>query len=220
MKVEKSIIFVALALAIACAIARLVFSGRQAPKELVSPAPKAAQKLTPAQPKVDIPPAAPLAEAPVAVAKVPAPAASNPAAETATPAKPLKADTKGPKAAAQAGPRGSSAKAPLQDPLARVALALVGADPTAEAYWFAAINDPTLPAEERQDLIEDLNEDGLSDPKHPAPEDLPLLLSRIQLIEAAGPNAMDQVNTDAFQEAYKDLVNLANVALGRGEPVR
>jgi hypothetical protein len=31
---------------------------------------------------------------------------------------------------------------------------------------------------------------------------------------------MDEVNADAFLEAYKDLVNLAAVALGRGEPVR
>jgi hypothetical protein len=49
---------------------------------------------------------------------------------------------------------------------------------------------------------------------------LPVILSRILLIEAVGPDAMDQVNADAFQEAYKDLVNLANLALGGGGPVR
>ena len=86
--------------------------------------------------------------------------------------------------------------------------------------WYGAINDASLSPHERQDLIEDLNEDGISDPKHPSPEDLPIILSRIQLIEAAGPYAMDQVNADAFQEAYKDLVNLANVAVGAGERVR
>jgi len=32
--------------------------------------------------------------------------------------------------------------------------------------------------------------------------------------------AMDKVNADAFEEAYKDLLNLANVAMGGGEPVR
>jgi len=104
--------------------------------------------------------------------------------------------------------------------MAREALAFVGADPMAEAYWYAAINDPGLPPKERQDLIEDLNEDGLSDPKNPGPEDLPLILSRLRLIEQAGPDAMDQVNAAAFQEAYKDLVNLANLAAGGGEPVR
>ena len=64
-------------------------------------------------------------------------------------------------------------------------------------------------ANERKDLIEDLNEDGLSDPRRPGPEDLPLILSRMMLIEEAAPYAMDQVNADAFQEAYKDLMNMA-----------
>jgi hypothetical protein len=33
-------------------------------------------------------------------------------------------------------------------------------------------------------------------------------------------NAMDKANADAFQEAYKDLLNLADLVLGRGEPVK
>lgn len=122
-----------------------------------------------------------------------------------------------PTAPGQSGPR---VKPPAQDPLARMALAYVGLDSEAETYWLQAINDPGLPAVERQDLIEDLNEDGLSDPKHPTAADLPLILARLLLIESLAPEAMDKVNADAFQEAYKDLVNLANVALGGGEPVR
>ena len=108
----------------------------------------------------------------------------------------------------------------LKDPVARMALAWVGADAESEAYWYAAINDPALPPNERQDLIEDLNEDGLSDPKHPTTDDLPLIVSRLLLVEEVGGDAMDAVNADAFQEAYKDLVNLANLAMGAGEPVR
>lgn len=111
-------------------------------------------------------------------------------------------------------------KAPLQDPLAREALAFVGADPIAEEYWFTAVNDPNLPAQERQDLIEDLNEDGLSDPKRPGPEELPLILNRLVLIERITPTAPDQVNADALQEAYKDLQQLARIAMGSGEVVR
>ncbi|HZQ46028.1 MAG TPA: hypothetical protein VFC07_03370 [Verrucomicrobiae bacterium] len=98
----------------------------------------------------------------------------------------------------------------VRDPLAREALSFVGADPDADEYWVAAINDPRLSADERQNLIEDLNEDGLSDPKHPGPEDLPLILSRIELIEELAPFAMDKVNLDAFKEAHKDLVNMVN----------
>jgi hypothetical protein len=100
------------------------------------------------------------------------------------------------------------ADAPPQDELARWALSFVGADPDAEDYWVEAINDPILSAHERQDLIEDLNEDGLSDPDHPTMWDLPLIMSRLLLIEELAPFAMDQANADAFQEAYKDLANM------------
>ena len=98
----------------------------------------------------------------------------------------------------------------LQDPMARVALNFVGSDPDADSYWIGAINDSSLPAEERKDLIEDLNEDGLSNPRHPAARDLPLILRRIRRIEQLVPLAMDDVNRDAFAEAYKDLVGLLN----------
>ena len=100
-------------------------------------------------------------------------------------------------------------KPALQDPDARAALSMVGADPEAEQYWLSAINNPNLPAEERKNLIEDLNEDGLSDPRHAGPQDMPVILNRLQLIEEQAPDSMDQVNADAFAEAYKDLVNLA-----------
>ena len=99
-------------------------------------------------------------------------------------------------------------------------MTFVGSDPAAEEYWVAAINNPNLPEEERQNLIEDLNEDGLSDPKHPTSFDLPIILSRLYLIEDLAPFAMDRVNFDAFQEAYKDLANLADVAAGGGVPVQ
>lgn len=98
----------------------------------------------------------------------------------------------------------------VQDPLARLALSSVGADADANAYWIGAINDPTLPAEERKDLIEDLNEDGLSNPDNPGPQDMPLIAARIQLIESLAPYAMDQVDANAFAEAEKDLAGLMN----------
>lgn len=93
----------------------------------------------------------------------------------------------------------------VQDPTARLALYFVGSDPEATAYWMAAINDPGLPAEERKDLIEDLNEDGFPDPQHPSPADVPLIENRLELIQELAPYSIDQVNLDAFTEAYKDL---------------
>ncbi len=103
----------------------------------------------------------------------------------------------------------STIKAPILDPVARRALSLVGADAEAEAYWLSTINDPETPAEMRKDLIEDLTVYGLSDPKNPTPEDIPLIWSRIELIEEIAPGAMDEVNAAAFAQAYKDLMNLA-----------
>jgi hypothetical protein len=99
-------------------------------------------------------------------------------------------------------------KGPLQDSLARQALSFVGLDPVAEEAWAEAINNPDLPPNERKDLIEDLNEDGFPDPKNITEDDLPLILSRITLIEEHAPSAMDEVNSAAFKEAYKDLLKM------------
>jgi hypothetical protein len=103
-------------------------------------------------------------------------------------------------------------KPPLTAPVARVALSFVGADADAEAVWLDAINDPTVPPNERKDLIEDLNEDGFPDPKNITPDDVPLVLSRIQLIESIAADSMDETNLAAFAEAYKDLVNMLDRA--------
>ena len=97
-----------------------------------------------------------------------------------------------------------------RNPIARKALAGVGSDPESERIWLEAINDPNLPANERQDLIEDLNEDGISNPSKPTQRDLPLIKSRISLIEQLTPSAMDQTNAAAFKEAHKDLVNMVD----------
>lgn len=98
----------------------------------------------------------------------------------------------------------------LQDPRAREALARVGIDPKAEEVWAFAINNLELPPNERQDLIEDLNEEGFADPKKLTPADLPVILRRLDLIEQLAPAAMDEVNAAAFKEAYKDLINMRN----------
>ena len=100
------------------------------------------------------------------------------------------------------------AKTPAQDPMARVALSYVGTDSDANALWMDAINNPKLSAKERKNLIEDLNEDGLSNPKHPQIIDVPLIASRLQLIEQLRPDAMDDVNARAFDEAHKDLTKM------------
>jgi hypothetical protein len=99
--------------------------------------------------------------------------------------------------------------------VARVALGYVGVDPVAEQVWEAAINNPNFTANERKDLIEDLNQEGFDDPKNLTAADLPLIVNRLQLIKNLAPQAADDVNAAAFAEAYKDLVNmLAKVTNG------
>jgi hypothetical protein len=100
----------------------------------------------------------------------------------------------------------------LEDPIARMALAYVGNDWDAEEYWAEAIFDPSLPDKEREDLMEDLNEEGFIDPHHPSPDELPLILARLQLIEEIAPTA-DEFMRPHLAEAYKDLVNMLD---GRG----
>ncbi len=211
---------VAVVLAIAGAVTVVIIAQHRAAKEPAPPAAPAAWQPTPAQTAAEPLPAPPPQEPAPTVVQEPRPPTPEPAPQTATPPPAARTDNKPAKAPGQAGQGGRAPKPPLQDPLAREALALVGVNPTAEAYWYAAINDPSLSGHERSDLIEDLNEDGLSDPKHPGPEDLPVILNRIQVIEAAGSYVMDQVNADAFQEAYKDLLNLADLVLGAGQPVK
>ena len=211
----KPIVIVALALVLVGAAATIVMVNRHAAPQAAKAPPAAEMPGA----RTESPPTAPPAAASPAVPEAALELASA-APESKAPPEEVKTNSK-PQNAASAGKRsGRPAKEPLKDPAAREALAWVGADPEAEAYWYEAINNPDLSAHERQDLIEDLNEDGLSDPKHPGPEDLPLIINRILLVEEIGPGAMDQVNADAFLEAYKDLLNLADLAMGRGEPVR
>jgi hypothetical protein len=98
--------------------------------------------------------------------------------------------------------------AAAKEPLARLALNFVGQDARANAFYQQAINDPALTRSHRRNLIEDLNEDGFADPRNLTGNDLPLIQNRIALIEQLSPSAMDQVNAEAFQEAYKDLINM------------
>ncbi len=107
----------------------------------------------------------------------------------------------------------------LQDPMAREILKLVGSDSDAEAYWIRAIFDKSLSDKERDDLIEDLNEEGLSDPKNPGPQDRRLIETRLLIIEEIYPYA-DSVMVPHLQEAYKDLQNLLEITEGGGKPVK
>ena len=159
--------------------------------------------------EIETPPA--IAEAP-ATEKLPPTIAPSPQVKA-----PLPNSPSAPPAAVKPKPLAQNAQGPKQPsfidpnsnkPIARQALGMVGADPVAEQYWLQAINDPNTSAKEREDLIEDLNEEGFDDPRNLTSDDLPLIESRLAIIEQLGPQATDEVNIRSFAEAYKDLTNM------------
>jgi len=98
-----------------------------------------------------------------------------------------------------------------KESLGRIALAYVGADEKAAELYHAAIHDPVVTPDQRRNLIEDLNQDGLSNRRNPTAEDLKTILSRYNLAEAylQQPYVQnDPVATAAFKEARKDLAQM------------
>lgn len=104
--------------------------------------------------------------------------------------------------------RRGTATTVIDEPAARQALAQVGSDPAADDVWISAINDSSLTPNARKNLIEDLNETGFENPRNLTAGDLPVIEYRLALIEQLSPQALDDVNAAAFDEAYKDLVNM------------
>ncbi len=94
-----------------------------------------------------------------------------------------------------------------KEPLARVALNYVGTSDRADQFYQSAIADPNLTPEARKNLIEDLNQDGFTNPKKLTPADLALVDRRIALIDRLAPGSTrDPIMSAAFAEARKDLV--------------
>ncbi len=193
----------------------LVFLGAEAVVVLRRHAPEVAARPEPhPQPSPNVEEIAPRTEPdPVPVFAPPPAPVEHPAPQAVAAPKSIRAPVPA------APPNAQPPNVPVTDagsipvPVARYALSLVGADPEAEGVWADAINDPNMPAAARKDLIEDLNEEGFPDPKNITPDDLPLILNRIELIEAHAPLAMDDVNADAFAEAYKDLLKMLDKAM-------
>ena len=179
----------------------VVLSNRPTPQPLVT---------VESKPEKPAEPVAPPAQAPAAPVVVEQPAAEVATAPGVRPAsKPKRAAP----AQAQNNQPANPGKEPLHDPAARDALALVGVDPNAEQYWVEAIFDTSLPDHEREDLMEDLNETGFADPKNLTADDLPLIVSRMAIIQQIAPFT-DPFMADHLGEAYKDLSNMYNRAAG------
>ncbi len=98
-----------------------------------------------------------------------------------------------------------------KEPLARLALAFVGANPQAEQLFHTAVLDGALTPDARRNLIEDLNQDGLSSKRNLSPEDLALVTARYRLTQTYLQQDYvqgDRMLLEAFKEADKDLRNM------------
>jgi hypothetical protein len=202
---SRRILIVAMALSLFC-VTILIFHKHSpnaaAPKPYLVQAPASSHASQEQEEQAPTPPFSKTAQPLASEAQT----AANEAAETAKPqeaAQPKK-DSK------------PKAEKVVQDPLSRVALGLVGVDPVAEDYWMGAVFDPGLPKSERQDLVDDLNEQGLPDPKHPTEDDLPVLFSRLEMLEGLIPILDGNLE---WEEPLDDLLNLIDLAMGGGRPV-
>ncbi|MEP6663083.1 MAG: hypothetical protein ABJC04_05395 [Verrucomicrobiota bacterium] len=102
-----------------------------------------------------------------------------------------------------------------KEPLARVALYYAGLDQQANELFHQTINDPGLPLKLRRELVEDLNQDGISNEKNPTPADQKLIDARLKLIDSYSGAFTEDRMIAALAEAKKDLLNLQQKATGR-----
>jgi hypothetical protein len=117
--------------------------------------------------------------------------------------------------AAQLYKDGRITEADSREPLARVALAYVGASEQAVQLFHTAITDPTLKPAQRRELVLDLDQDGLQNDKTPTPADVPIVANRLALTQSYLQQAYvqnDSLLSRAFLEANKDLQKLLDRA--------
>lgn len=108
-----------------------------------------------------------------------------------------------------------------KEPSARVALAYVGANDQALELYHTAVLDPALKPDQRRELVEDLNTDGLSNKKNSSAADLEIIAKRYELTQAYLQQDYvqnDKVLNAAFREADKDLRNLLQKAAAAANP--
>jgi len=102
-----------------------------------------------------------------------------------------------------------------KEPLARLALAFVGANQRAGELFHTAVLDQALLPDQKRELVEDLNQDGLSNKKAPTPEELKIIANRYALTQTYLQQDYvqnDKVLSAAFREADKDLRNMLEKA--------
>ncbi len=102
-------------------------------------------------------------------------------------------------------------EADSKEPLARLALTYVGTSEEAARLFHTSVLDQALKRDDRRNLIEDLNTDGLSSKKSPTAADLAIIAKRYAMTQAYLKEDYvqnDRLLNEAFREADKDLRNM------------
>lgn len=110
-----------------------------------------------------------------------------------------------------------------KEPLARAALAYVGSNEQALDLFHTALLDESLLPDQRRNLVEDLNEDGLNNRRNPTPEDLHIIANRYALTQSYLKQDYvqnDKMLSEAFHEADKDLRNMLDKAATVSSPAK
>jgi hypothetical protein len=93
--------------------------------------------------------------------------------------------------------------------LAQVALDTAGTDPMADRFFYAAMGDTSLPADNRRNLAEDLADHG-TNPKNPSAQDIQVMQKRLALLEQLRGEATEPLVIAGINEAQKDLNKFIN----------
>lgn len=98
--------------------------------------------------------------------------------------------------------------------LAQVALDTAGTDPLADRFFYAAMGDVSLPADNRRNLAEDFADHG-TNPKNPSAQDILVMQKRLALLEQLRVEATEPRVIAGISEAQKDLTKFISTYLAQ-----
>ncbi len=93
--------------------------------------------------------------------------------------------------------------------LAQVALETAGTNPMADNFFYAAMGDASLPADNRKNLAEDFADHG-TNPNNPSPHDIEVMQKRLAVLDQLLTEVTEPLVIAGINEAQKDLNKFIN----------
>ena len=102
--------------------------------------------------------------------------------------------------------------------LAAVAFDSAGADPKADAFFRAALADASLPAENRNNLAQDLADRGYTNLHDPTAHDFQMMQNRLAMLDQLRAETTDPVVLAGIVEGQKDLTKFISTYVAQHPP--